>query len=62
MVGNFFKGRNDFCGITKDTVLDKIGKLNMKHNSYDYNYSNFDFSVLGLVLALDAVYMHMPLF
>ena len=50
MIGNFFKGRNDFYGITKDMVLDRVGKLNMKQNRYGYNYSNFGYAVLGLVL------------
>ena len=50
MVGNFFKGRNDFYGITKDEVLNKIVSLEMKKDCYDFNYSNFGYAVLGLVL------------
>ena len=50
MVGNFFKGRNDFYGITKDEVLNKTGSLEMEKDSYDFVYSNFGYSVLGLVL------------
>ncbi|MBO2517864.1 MAG: serine hydrolase [Clostridiales bacterium] len=50
MIGNFFKGRNDFFGIAKDMVLNKIGRLEMKKDRYDYNYSNFGYAVLGLVL------------
>lgn len=50
MIENFFKGRNDFYGITKDMVLNKVGSLDMKQDSYDYKYSNFGYAVLGLVL------------
>ncbi|MDO5446143.1 MAG: serine hydrolase domain-containing protein [Eubacteriales bacterium] len=50
MAENFIKGRNDFYGITKDEVLHKIGSLDMKKDSYGFNYSNFGYSVLGLVL------------
>lgn len=50
MIGNFFKGRNDFYGITKDMVLNKVSSLDMDKDSYDFNYSNFGYAVLGLVL------------
>ncbi|MGM9939341.1 MAG: hypothetical protein ACI32P_06330 [Catenibacterium mitsuokai] len=29
MVSNFFNGRNDFYGVTKEMVSDKAGNLNM---------------------------------
>ena len=54
MISNFFKGRNDFYGITKEMVLNKAGSLNMDKKSYGFTYSNFGYAVLGLVL--EAVY------
>lgn len=47
-------GRNDFCGITKEMVLDKTSNLNMDRESYSFTYSNYGYAVLGLVL--EAVY------
>lgn len=54
MISSFFKGRNDFYGITKEMVLHKAGKLNMNKDNYGFTYSNFGYAVLGLVL--EAVY------
>lgn len=54
MVSNFFKGRNDFYGITKEMVLDKVSDLSMDKENYGFKYSNFGYAVLGLVL--EAVY------
>ncbi len=54
MVINFLVGRNDFYGITKETVLDRAGELSMDEEGYDFTYSNFGYAVLGLVL--EAVY------
>lgn len=54
MIFNFLVGKNDFYGITKEMVLNKAGKLNMDEDSYSFNYSNFGYAVLGLVL--EAVY------
>ena len=50
MIANFFKGRNDFYGITKDMVSSKAGKLSLPKESYEFNYSNYGYAVLGLVL------------
>lgn len=50
MISNFFKGRNDFYGITKNMVLDKAKDLNMDNENYEFNYSNFGYAILGLVL------------
>lgn len=47
-------GRNDFCGITKEMVLDKTSNLNMDRKSYSFTYSNYGYAVLGLVF--EAVY------
>ena len=54
MIFNFLVGRNDFYGITKESVLNKVSKLNMDKESYGFHYSNFGYAVLGLVL--EAVY------
>ena len=54
MVSNFFKGRNDFYGVTKEMVSDKAGHLNMQKASYNFVYSNYGYAILGLVL--EAVY------
>ena len=50
MIGNYFRGRNDFCGISKEMVLNKVKSLDMEQDRYDFNYSNFGYAVLGLVL------------
>lgn len=50
MIGNFFTGRNDFCGITDDMVLNKLKSLNTKKQDYSFKYSNYGYAVLGLVL------------
>lgn len=54
MIGNFFTGRNSFCGISRDMVLTKAKGLDMSRESYRFTYSNFGYAVLGLVL--EAVY------
>lgn len=50
MISNFFKGRNDFCGVTKEMVKGKASSLNMTNANYKFKYSNFGYAVLGLVL------------
>lgn len=50
MISNFFKGRNDFYGITKEMVFQKASDLSMDKESYNFTYSNFGYAVLGLVL------------
>ena len=54
MIGNFFGGRNSFCGISRDMVFGKVKGLDMNRDSYGFTYSNFGYAVLGLVL--EAVY------
>lgn len=54
MIGNFFKGRNDFYRIDKEDLLDKAKSLTLKDKDYSFKYSNFGISVMGLVL--EAVY------
>ena len=50
MVGNFFRGRNSFCGIDREMVLTRAEKLDMNRESYGFLYSNFGYAVLGLLL------------
>lgn len=54
MISNFFHGRNDFYGITKEMALDRAGSLDMDGEDYGFTYSNYGYAVLGLVL--EAVY------
>jgi thiol-disulfide isomerase/thioredoxin len=50
MIGNFFGGRNSFCGVTREMVLNKAKSLDMNRDSYGFDYSNYGYAVLGLVL------------
>lgn len=50
MIKSFFTGRNDFYGITDEMVLKQIRKANYKDQTYSFNYSNFGYATLGLVL------------
>lgn len=50
MISNFLHGRNDYCGITKDMLLDRVGKTDLEDQEYAFVYSSFGYAVLGLVL------------
>jgi len=50
MVPNFFKGRNDFYGITKEMLLNKASKISVSKDDYSFNYSNYGYAILGLIL------------
>ena len=50
MISNFFGGRNDFYGITKEMVLEQAGALPVEGDGCGFTYSNFGYAVLGLVL------------
>ncbi|NLV22448.1 MAG: serine hydrolase [Syntrophomonadaceae bacterium] len=50
MIGNFFSRRNDFCGISDNTIINKLSKLSIDDSTYPFRYSNFGFAVLGLIL------------
>ena len=49
MISNFLKGRNDFYGISKNRILDKISAIN-EEKEYPFHYSNYGYAVLGLIL------------
>lgn len=51
MVTNFFhREKNDFYGITRETLCKRIGKVKLKDKEYGFKYSNFGLSVLGEIL------------
>lgn len=50
MIFNFLTGKNDFNGITKDMLINKIGEVNLDDIDYPFLYSNFGIAVIGLVL------------
>lgn len=50
MIGNFLKGRNDYFGISRGMVLNKVASLDLAQENFDFSYSNFGYAVLGLVL------------
>ena len=48
MISNFISAKNDFYGITREMIRDKIGSLSVSKKPFEY--SNFGYAVLGLVL------------
>ena len=50
MTGNFFAGRNDFCGIGDSMVLERLAKTDIPAGEHEFLYSNFGYAALGLVL------------
>ncbi len=54
MIGNFFTGRNSFCGISKDRLLQKVASVDIPDEEHPFVYSNFGYAVLGLLT--EAVY------
>ena len=54
MIKNFFARRNPYYGISKDMTFNKVSHLELNKDTYDFEYSNFGFAVLGLIL--EAVY------
>lgn len=50
MVSNFLWGKNDFYGVSKEMLMDRITELSLTNDEYKFNYSNFGYAVLGLVL------------
>jgi CubicO group peptidase (beta-lactamase class C family) len=51
MVSNFFHGRNDFYGISRTQLIDRIGKVDLKNRDYGFRYSNFGIAVVGAILS-----------
>ena len=50
MIRNFFERRNSFCGVNRDMVLSKAKRLNRNKENYGFEYSNYGYAILGLVL------------
>lgn len=50
MAANFFVRDNDFFGITKAMVRKRLASLSVPALEYAYEYSNFGYAVLALVL------------
>lgn len=50
MIANFFTGRNSYCGVTREMTLAKLQSLNIENRDYPFEYSNFGYAALGLVL------------
>lgn len=50
MIGNKFNQDNDFYGISKEDILNKVKNIELEDKDYEFEYSNFGISVLGLVL------------
>ena len=49
-IRNFFTGGNSFLGVTKEIVQNQGCKLDFDQERYPWNYSNFGFALLGLIL------------
>ncbi len=50
MIYNKFSQDNDFYGISKEDILNKVKNTKLEDKDYKFEYSNFGISVLGLVL------------
>lgn len=50
MISNFFRRRNSFFNISKDSVLKKVSEITLANTDHAFAYSNFGYAVLGLVL------------
>ena len=51
MIGNkLARTTNDFYGISKNQILNKVKSISLEDKDYPFEYSNFGISVLGLVL------------
>ena len=49
-IKNYFVGGNDFYNISKEQLLKELNKTKLENKDYNFNYSNFGISTLGLVL------------
>ncbi|WP_099467427.1 serine hydrolase domain-containing protein [Konateibacter massiliensis] len=50
MINNFFTEKNDFYGITDEMLINRIKSTKLKNQEYSFQYSNFGYAILGLVL------------
>lgn len=49
-IKNIFNKDNMYYNISKDKIINKVNKVNLKDKDYNFKYSNFGIGVLGLVL------------
>ncbi|NLW69817.1 MAG: beta-lactamase family protein [Eubacteriaceae bacterium] len=50
MLKNPFTGYSDYSGITKETALRRLGGIDFKKREYPFEYSNFGYAILGIIL------------
>lgn len=50
MIKNHLSGRNDMYGISKQKILNRLTKINLKNENHRFCYSNFGMAVIGLIL------------
>lgn len=50
MISNFLHKQNDFNGISREMLLERLGKINLEDADYSFKYSNFGISTVGVVL------------
>lgn len=50
MISNFLHKENDFNGISKEMLIERLGKINLGDSHYPFKYSNFGMAALGAVL------------
>lgn len=50
MIGNFFSGGNSFYQISQGALHRRIGNVHLTDKDYPFCYSNFGYSILGLML------------
>jgi CubicO group peptidase (beta-lactamase class C family) len=50
MVSNFLQKKNDFNGISKEMLIERLGEINLNDSDYSFEYSNFGMATVGAVL------------
>lgn len=50
MIGNHLKGCNDFYRVSKNKILKKLRRVDVKNEQHSFKYSNFGYATLGLIL------------
>lgn len=50
MIGNFFGGKNSFCGIGDSAILNTLKNTEISDKQHKFDYSNFGYAALGLIL------------
>lgn len=50
MASNFLTNKNEYFGVTKEMITKRMSSVNISNQNHDYEYSNFGYAVLGLIL------------